>query len=228
LTDPQLTDADLVAVTSHEMRTPLAAINGFTETLIRRRHEFTDDEIGDFLGIIATQTGRLMRMVDDLLLISRLQNGTMPIDPEPLLLVPFLEEVAGSVDDEARIHVRISTDLPASLQVDPLRLRQILTNLLQNALKYSGAQERVTLIADAHGDDVVIDVIDRGPGIPSEEHALIFEPFYRVAGTGGDDGAGLGLAITRHLANAMGGHVQVMSAPGEGATFRVTIPTRAR
>lgn len=228
LTDPQLTDADLVAVTSHEMRTPLAAIRGFTDTLRRRRHEFTEEEVDDFLRVIATQTDRLARMVDDLLLMSRLRSGSLPIEPETLLLVPFLEEVARDVDVEQRVDVRISTDLPPSLQTDPLRLRQIITNLLQNALKYSGAHERVTLSAGADGDDVFVEVIDRGPGISSEEHSLIFEPFYRVTASGGDDGAGLGLAITRLSATALGGRIGLTSAPGEGATFKLTIPAARR
>ncbi len=223
--EPRLSDADLVAVTSHEMRTPLAAIRGFTDTLRRRRGEFTDREVGEFLDVIALHTDRLVRMVDDLLAMSRLENGTMTLEPEPVLLVPFLEEVVGDLGEEAaRVELRVSTDLPASLTADPLRLRQILTNLLQNAMRYADPHEAVILSAAGTDAGVTFEVIDRGPGIPAEEIERIFEPFFRGQGARSGEGAGLGLAITRRLAGAMGGEVDVTSVPGEGSTFRVSLP----
>lgn len=228
MSEPRLHEVDLVATTSHEMRTPLAAIRGFTETLRQRRHELSDDEVEEFLTVIAQQTDRLTRMVDDLLAMSRLETGTMPIDPETVLLVPLLEDLVSMLGEDAdRVRIRVTTELPASMEVDPLRLRQVLTNLLQNALRFSGPNEPVALVADHSPDEVVFEVIDHGPGIALSEQERIFEPFYRVPGGGGDDGAGLGLAITRRLVAAMGGRATVTSSPGEGSAFRVTLPQRA-
>jgi two-component system, OmpR family, sensor histidine kinase KdpD len=221
----QLTDVDLVAVTSHEMRTPLAAIRGFTHTLQTRRDELTGAEIDEFLAVISQQTDRLVQMVDDLLAMSRLEAGTMPLDPQSMLVVPFLRDViSGLGDQRSRIDLRITTDLPPAIEADPKRLRQILTNLLQNALKYSDADRPVTIACDGAGNTIVFDVIDRGPGIDPSEVDRIFEPFYRGETRREGDGAGLGLAITRRLATAMGGRVDVASTTGAGSLFRVTLP----
>jgi signal transduction histidine kinase len=223
--DHQLTDVDLVAITSHEMRTPLAAIRGFTHTLQNRRHELTGGEIDEFLAVISQQTDRLVQMVDDLLAMSRLEAGTMPIDPSSMLVVPFLRDViAGLGEQRSRVELRITTDLPPAIEADPKRLGQILTNLLQNALKYSDADRPVTVACDGGGDAIVFDVIDRGPGIDPSEVDRIFEPFYRGETRRDEDGAGLGLAITRRLATAMGGRVDVASTIGAGSLFRVTLP----
>jgi len=222
-----LSGSDLIAVTSHEMRTPLAAIRGFTETLRKRRLELTDEEVDEFLDVIGQQTDRLVRMVDDLLAMSRLEAGTMPFDPESLLIVPFLRDVIdGLGSDHGRVELRVTTDLPPAMEADATRLRQVLTNLLQNALKYSDADRQVTLAAGGDPASVIFDVIDRGPGIDPKDADRIFEPFFRGANRTGVDGAGLGLAITRRLVEAMGGRVDVASTFGAGSLFRVTLPRR--
>lgn len=224
----QLGDIDLVAVTSHEMRTPLAAIRGFTDTLRRRRHELSPEEVDEFLDVISQQTDRLVHMVDDLLAMSRLEAGTMPIEPESMLVVPFLQDVvAGLGEQRRRVEIRITTEAPPAIEADAARLRQVLTNLLENALRYSPSERRVTLATGGDGASVVFDVIDQGAGIDPREVERIFEPFYRGAARRDDDGAGLGLAITRRLAEAMGGRVDVASTPGAGSLFRVTLPRRA-
>lgn len=223
----QLSDVDLVAVTSHEMRTPLAAIRGFTHTLQTRRDELTRAEVDEFLGVISQQTDRLVQMVDDLLAMSRLEAGTMPIDTASMLVVPFLRDViSGLGEQRTRVELRITTDLPPAIDADAKRLRQILTNLLQNALKYSDQDRPVTVAAGGGGDAIIFDVIDRGPGIDPNEVDRIFEPFYRGSTRRDEDGAGLGLAITRRLATAMGGRVDVASTTGAGSLFRVTLPRR--
>lgn len=224
----QLSDIDLVAVTSHEMRTPLAAIRGFTDTLLRRRGDLTEAEITEFLGVIGKQTDRLVHMVDDLLAMSRLEAGTLPIDPESMLVVPFLQDVVGGLGDQRRrVEIRITTEVPPAIEADAERLRQVLTNLMQNALKYSPPDRRVTLAVGGDGASIVFDVIDQGPGIDAADVERIFEPFYRGSTRTGDDGAGLGLGITRRLTEAMGGRVDLASTPGAGSLFRVTLPRRA-
>jgi signal transduction histidine kinase len=223
----QLSEIDLVAVTSHEMRTPLAAIRGFTDTLRKRRPDLTPAEVDEFLGIIAQQTDRLVHMVDDLLAMSRLEAGTLPIEPQSMLVVPFLQDVvAGLGEDRLRVEIRVTTDVPPAIHADGARLRQVLTNLVENALKYSPEDRRVTLAVGGDGSSIVFDVIDQGPGIDPREVERIFDPFYRGSARHDDDGAGLGLAITRRLAEAMGGRIDVASTPGAGSLFRVTLPRR--
>jgi signal transduction histidine kinase len=224
VTDQKLDDLDLVAVVSHEMRTPLAAVQGFVDMLRRRRDGLEDAQIEEFLRIIAEQTDRLSHMVDDLLAMSSLEHGTMPVVPERFLLVPFLENlITGMGAAGTLVHLRIGTDTPARVQTDPMRLRQILTNLIQNAIAY-GNGTPVTVTASGGAERLVIEVADRGPGIAPEEAERVFEPFYRGSGRVSGDGAGLGLAITKRLAEALGGTVTVDPRPGEGARFRVSLP----
>ena len=229
--DQQLRDLDLVAVTSHEMRTPLSAIRGFVDTLRRRRHSMDDQQIDEFLAVIASQTDRLTRLVDDLLVLAGLEAGGIVVTPEPVLLVPFLETVIRDepgADD--RVRLSVSAEAPATIHTDPLRLHQIVANVLANALKYSPDDLPVSLVVTAEGGDVVVDVADHGPGIPDEDLPRIFEPYYRAAGGRAlADGSGLGLSITRRLAEALGGHLTVSSVVGEGSVFRVRLPAgRAR
>jgi signal transduction histidine kinase len=226
MADQQLRDLELVATTSHEMRTPLAAIRGFVDTLRRGHGSMDDEQIEECLEVIASQTDRLARLVDDLLVLAGLDAGGVVITPEPTLLVPFLE---GVIRDEPgardRVRLSVSTEAPATIETDALRLHQIVANLLANALKYSSEEHPVALVVAAEGDDVVIDVSDRGPGIPAEELPMIFEPFYRTAGgRAAAEGTGLGLAITRRLAEALGGRLTASSVVGEGSVFRVRLP----
>jgi signal transduction histidine kinase len=227
MADQELRDLDLVAVTSHEMRTPLAAIRGFVDTLRRRRRSMDDEQVDEFLEVIASQADRLARLVDDLLVLAGLEAGGILMTPEPVLLVPFLETV---IRDEAggdRVRLSVSAEAPATIVTDPLRLHQVVANLLANALKYSSPDRSVSLVVAAEGDDVVIDVADRGPGISPEDLPRIFEPYYRTAGgRAAADGSGLGLSITRRLAEALGGHLTVSSVVGEGSVFRVRLPAR--
>jgi two-component system sensor histidine kinase BaeS len=229
MADQQLRDLDLVAVTSHEMRTPLAAIRGFVDTLRRRRHSMDDEQVGEFLEVIASQADRLTRLVDDLLVLAGLEAGGIVVTPEPILLVPFLESVIRDEPGGDRVRLSVSAEAPATIETDPLRLHQIVANLLANALKYSSQDQPVSLIVTADGDDVIVDVADRGPGIPADDLPRIFEPYYRTAGgRAAADGAGLGLSITRRLAEALGGQLTASSVVGEGSVFRVRLPARAR
>ncbi|MGZ5288126.1 MAG: sensor histidine kinase [Actinomycetota bacterium] len=229
MADQQLRDLDLVAMTSHEMRTPLAAIRGFVDTLRRRRSTMDEEQVDEFLEVIASQTDRLTRLVDDLLVLAGLEAGGIVVTPEPVLLVPFLETLIRDEPGGDRVRLSVSAEAPATIETDPLRLHQIVANLLANALKYSSQDRTVSLVAVADGDDVILDVADSGPGIPADDLPRIFEPYYRTAGgRAAADGAGLGLSITRRLAEALGGHLTASSVVGEGSVFRVRLPARAR
>lgn len=229
MADQQLRDLDLVAMTSHEMRTPLAAIRGFVDTLRRRRSTMDEEQVDEFLEVIASQADRLTRLVDDLLVLAGLEAGGIVVTPEPVLLVPFLETLIRDEPGGDRVRLSVSAEAPATIETDPLRLHQIVANLLANALKYSSQDRTVSLVAVADGDDVVLDVADSGPGISADDLPRIFEPYYRTAGgRAAADGAGLGLSITRRLAEALGGHLTASSVVGEGSVFRVRLPARAR
>lgn len=224
-----LRDVSLIAVTSHEMRAPLAAIRGFVDMLQRRRGELSEEEIDEYLGVIAVQTERLIRLADDLITMENLGDQQLMVSPEAIVIVPTLERVARELPGGDRIELRISADAPPSIETDALRLAQVLSNLLTNALKYSGEDTPVTVAVDPHdADRLRISVIDHGIGIRQDEWERVFEPFYRtVEGARSAEGTGLGLTITRRIVDALGGEIDAAPTPGGGTTFRVTLPVRA-
>ncbi|MBI2238719.1 MAG: GAF domain-containing sensor histidine kinase [Actinobacteria bacterium] len=219
--------SDFVAITSHELRTPLAAVRGFVNTLRRRLDELPTDEIHEFLGIVDQQTERLIRLVEDLLVVSRIEAGKITFSPEPIEPGSFLRElVRGLGDARKRVKLVLDPDLPDLFMVDPHRLDQILTNLLQNALKFSPPKSKVTLSGNADGRCVVFSVADQGVGIPADELARIFERFHQsdAASTRQAEGAGLGLYITKRLVEAMGGEIRVESEVEKGSVFTLSLP----
>jgi signal transduction histidine kinase len=221
--------SDFVAITSHELRTPLAAIRGFVNTLQRRMSDLTPEETQEFLGIIDQQTERLARLVEDLLVVSRIEAGKLTFDPEPVSPSAFLENVVRGLGDGAgRVTLEVSAELPDAFVADPHRLGQVLTNLLENALKFSLSGSDVALSAAASDGRIAFEVRDRGVGIPAEELGRIFERFHQTdaASTRKAEGAGLGLYITKRLVEAMGGDIGVASEVGLGSTFTVRLPLR--
>lgn len=227
--ESDLRDVSLVAVTSHEMRSPLAAIRGFVDMLQRRRDELTEEEIDEFLQVIAAQTDRLIRLADDLVTMESLDDTSFTVHPEPIVLVPALEQLVREIPGGERVELRVSTEAPPTIETDALRLGQVLTNLLTNALKYSEGASPVAVEVDPVGGDAIgIAVIDHGIGIEGLERERVFEPFYRTAeGARSAEGSGLGLAIARRLVDALDGEVAAEPTPGGGTTFRVTLPVRA-
>lgn len=219
--------SDFVAITSHELRTPLAAVRGFVNTLRRRLGELSPEEIEEFLGIVDQQTDRLIRLVEDLLVVSRIEAGKIAFHPESIEPPVFLDAVVQGLGDGAtRVEVFCDPTGPERMFVDPHRLGQVLTNLLQNALKFSPSAEPVALRSRSDGDTVTFAVIDHGVGVPNDEQKRIFERFHQTdaASTRKAEGAGLGLYITRRLVEAMGGRIEVSSDVGRGATFSVRLP----
>ena len=219
---------DFVAITSHELRTPLTAVRGFVDALRRRHEELSTEEIQEYLTIIHVQTDRLIRLVEDLLLISRIEAGKLTFMPNPVAASDLLVEACQSLGDLAtRVEVETDVSAPDELIVDGQRLIQVLTNLLMNAIKFSPPETSVQLRVDSRSPGTVTFAVhDRGPGVSLEEREVIFDRFHQTgASTAHSEGAGLGLYIARQLVEAMGGRIGVESEPGEGATFTVTIPT---
>ena len=220
---------DFVANVSHELRTPITSIKGFVETL--ENDPPADPEVAArFLGIVGRQADRLQAIIDDLLALSRIEQGGESVDlgREPVALRGLLDEAvdvstARVADELPNVRVECPDDLEIAVS-GPL-LEQALVNLLDNALKHGAAAE-IAVTAREEGDRVVLTVSDDGRGIAPLHLPRIFERFYRVdkARSRNLGGTGLGLAIVKHIAQAHGGEATVASVLGEGTTFTITLP----
>ncbi len=223
---------EFVANVSHELRTPLSLIKGAAETLLDGAK--TDPAALDrLLQIIDRHADRLTLLIDDLLLLAKLDSGRMELHPEPAALRPAAQEVFGDLTARALARdVRLENAIPAGLvaRADPDRLRQILSNLVDNGIKYGRKGGVLTVSARAlAGGLVEVGVKDDGPGIPRDALERVFERFYRVdkARSREQGGTGLGLAIVKHAVQAHGGEVRVESEPGQGTVFYFTLPAAA-
>lgn len=223
--------AEFIDNLAHELRTPLTTVRLLTERVLMEL-EGTDvpERIRERVATIEVEAGHLTQMVNELLDLSRIEQATTRLDLEDLAVGPLLDGVAARLATFAeRQGVGIVVEPGGAglvLHGDADRLGQVLVNLVHNAVKFSPPAGRVTLAAAAEGDVVILSVTDEGPGIPRADQARIFERFYKVdrarPRTGG--GTGLGLAIARHIVQAHGGRIDVVSEEGHGATFRVAIP----
>jgi signal transduction histidine kinase len=219
--------SDFVAITSHELWTPITAIRGFVKTLLRNRDRLSTDQLSSFMEIIDRQSSRLARLVEDLLFVSRIEAGAVRLSPEPIDLAPFLHESIEALGPEGRSRIELRVpDGGAMVVIDGQRLDQILRNLLENALKFSLGDAAVTVSADTPDGALRLEVTDRGVGIAPEDLPLIFERFHQAGQvmTRENEGAGLGLYVTKRLVEAMDGTIEVSSTLGEGSTFTVTFP----
>jgi signal transduction histidine kinase len=217
--------ADFVSLVSHELRSPMAAVIGSARTLQQRWRELTPEQRDAFLALIGDETNRLAALVADVLDTSRIEAGTFSYSFGDVDLGALLRDAAAAAElgqDEVPVGLRLSEPLP-TLRGDRERLRQIVANLLDNAIKYSPHGRPVELRAWAENGHVTVSVRDHGPGVPLEHRRLIFEKFGR-AGGGNKPGTGLGLFIARSIAEAHGGSVAVESAEGGGARFLLKLP----
>jgi two-component system sensor histidine kinase KdpD len=209
---------------SHDLRTPLASIKASASSLLDREVRWDDAERDDFLATINTEADRLTRLVHNLLDMSRIEAGAL----DPRLIESSVAEVAGPVVRRARaasgqlVVVDVPEELPPVL-ADPVRLDQVLTNLLDNARSYA-ADSPVEVVARQAGDTVELWVVDHGPGIPASERERVFDQFYRVESGRRPEGTGMGLAICRGIMLAHGGTLRVETTPGGGASFVLTLP----
>jgi signal transduction histidine kinase len=220
--------ADFVSLVSHELRSPMAAVIGAARTLEERWRELTADQRTAFLALIADETNRLAALIGDVLDTSRIEAGTFSyrfgdVDVSELVR----DTVAGFAlhQEDVNIVAHADRQMP-KVRGDRERLRQVLQNLLENAVKYSRAGDEVDVRTWTATGRVLVAVEDTGPGIPRDQHGLIFERFGRANVGLGKPGTGLGLFIARSIAEAHGGRLTVESAPGEGATFTLELPAR--
>ena len=229
---------DFVANVSHELKTPLTSIRGYAETLLG--DQLSPELQRQFLEVIQRNAARLQRIVDELLDLSMIESGGWKPQVGEVMAAALINDVWGTLGETA-IRRGITFTCPASelrVMADPGALRQVIGNLLDNAIRYSpdGGSIRVSIApATAAGpggagvERVAIEVIDNGTGIPSDALPRIFERFYRVdpARSRAAGGTGLGLAIVKHMVEGMGGEVTARSELGKGTTIRFTLPTPA-
>jgi two-component system phosphate regulon sensor histidine kinase PhoR len=225
--------SQFVATISHELRTPLASLHGAAMTLLEREHDLSPQTRHDLLDMISGQSKRLADLVEEILLAGQLDSGSLrvvtePFDPEELVWTAA-EAARLRVGADTRIDVSIPAVLP-KVEGDPERTRQVLTNLVDNAIKYSPAGGRIELGVEADGEHARFTVRDEGLGIPLGEQKRIFEKFYRLDPDHrrGIGGSGLGLYICRELVRSMNGRIWVESDPGRGATFSFELPVAER
>ncbi len=221
---------DFVANVSHELKTPVTSIKGFVETLLDgAMHNTADAE--RFLRIVAAQADRLGAIIEDLLMLSRVEQGVdkAGIELHPGDIAPILERAAGICQHKAAerritLDVRCEPELAATVSA-PL-VEQAVVNLIDNAVKYSPVGETVSVAAERVAHEIAIRVIDRGCGIPREHLGRVFERFYRVDKARSRElgGTGLGLAIVKHIAQVHGGRATAQSAVGQGSTFTIWLP----
>jgi K+-sensing histidine kinase KdpD len=219
--------ADFVSLVSHELRSPMAAVIGAARTLQVRWRELQPDQREAFLALIGDETARLASLVGDVLDTSRIDAGTFSYrfgDVDVGALVQESVATAAITQDEVPVQAEISAAVPL-IRGDAQRLRQVLGNLIDNAVKYSPAGSAVQVSVIGLNGNVTVSVRDEGSGIASSDQRLIFEKFGRVSGGNTKPGTGLGLYIARSIAEAHGGSLAVASAQGRGATFTLTLPT---
>ena len=223
--------SEFVANVSRELRSPLTSIYGFAETLLRDDILFGEEERATFLGYIASEAGRLTAIVDRLLSVARLDAGDLQVHLAPTDVGTLVREVVSTVEhtqttDDHRFVLELPPE-PLEAYADPEKLRQIVTDLVENAVKYSPDGGAVTVTARRRDDSVEVRVDDEGIGVPESERNLIFSKFYRAESEARDlasGGTGLGLFIAKELLAAMRGRIAVFPREERGSSFVFTLP----
>ena len=232
--------SQFLAAMSHELRTPLNSILGFSEILLTRMSSGLEEKPVRFLKHINSSGKHLLRLIDDILDLAKIESGKLKLLSEPIEPLAFCESVLAVVRGlatpaQVKLVLEAADGLP-TLEADPVRLKQVLYNLLANAVRFSPVGGKVTLCVRGvtpsepplHARAIEFRVCDQGPGIAPEHHALVFEEFRQLdQATPGKGGTGLGLALVRKLVALHGGSVGLHSRRGEGATFVVTLPQQA-
>jgi two-component system, OmpR family, phosphate regulon sensor histidine kinase PhoR len=221
---------DFVANVSHELKTPLSAVTGFSEALLDGAMD-NRGQLEDFLGRIHAQSQRMSKLVNDLLELSAIESGNYALNKAPHSVAPLLERAVENLQPqiaEKGHQVRIEDKTgPALVPMDNEKISSALGNLLDNAVKYAPKNSRIELAAEIRGDDLILSVKDDGPGVSAENLPRLFERFYRVDRARSRElgGTGLGLAIVKHIAELHGGSAGAESVLGKGSTFWIKIPS---
>jgi signal transduction histidine kinase/CheY-like chemotaxis protein len=230
LTQAGKAKSQFLATVSHELRTPLNAVIGFSELLANQHVEGLSDRQQEFLGAIHDGGEHLLALINDILDLSKIESGRMPLNLEVVNVAAVMAEVTslmGAQASESRITLHLDCDSEIGrVSVDPKRFREVLLNLVSNAVKFTPEEGQVGLIAEIEESDLVIQVTDTGIGISVQDQTKIFEEFYQVDGsyTRKFQGTGLGLGLVRRMMEIHGGTVAVTSKAGQGSTFTCRFP----
>ena len=220
---------EFIAIAAHELRNPVAALHGTAQQLDRahERGTLTEERLSRYARALVLSTAYLARLTRDLTDVSRLQRGALPLHLEPTDVARLIEAVASGREWPAgRIHTRIEGNI-GTVELDPTRVRQVLSNLLDNALKYSHDEEPVDIAVRRDGDGVLIVVTDRGIGLPADSLEQIFTPFGRAPNVGETSGLGMGLYVARELAERHNGTLRASSdGAGHGTSMQLWLPLR--
>ncbi|OGS37723.1 MAG: hypothetical protein A2293_09390 [Elusimicrobia bacterium RIFOXYB2_FULL_49_7] len=217
--------SEFVSVVSHELRTPLTGIIGFAKTLLKVK--VSDEQRGNYLRIIESEGKRLSTLIEEFLDISRIESGNIELQLQECNLVRVIEEtVTGLVVPRDVAIETIAPNGPLIVQADTNKVKQVIANILNNAVRYTQPGQKITISAEDRGNEILISIKDRGPGITKEDKDKVFDKFYR----GKDDvsnksrGSGLGLAIAKGIMDMHKGRIWVESEPGQGSNFKFTFP----
>ena len=224
LADVDAVRTALLRAVSHDLRTPLASIKAMVSGLRDPDVDWTPEQLAEGLATIDTETDRLNGLVGNLLDASRLQIGALAVHPRP---TDVAETVTAAVSSLGPRGVDIVLDLDGELpevSTDPALLERTIANLLSNATRYSPQPQSVRVSAEQFGPDVLVRIIDRGPGIPHELHAKVLAPFQRLGDGPSFEGVGLGLSIAQGFVDALGGTMTLDDTPGGGLTVTISIP----
>jgi PAS domain S-box-containing protein len=216
---------ELISTLAHELRSPLTSVKGFTSTLLHRWERFSDDQKREMLATVNMDADRVTRLIRELLDVSRIDAGRLELRRTEFDLAAMASGIVGRFDlqhDGRRFQIAFPGDFPR-VYADPDKIEQVLTNLVENAVKYSDGGE-ISVTGQATDTEVEVAVRDHGVGIPADQLPLIFTKFYRRAGSGAPSGTGLGLFIARGLVEAHRGRIWADSAPGQGTTLRFRLP----
>ncbi len=223
---------DFVANVSHELRTPVTVIKGFSEALLDEGDDVSPENQRIFLEKIRRNTIRLNALLEDLLMLSRLESGRQKAEWEPVYLPGLVQELTETLQERGLAPgVKILVDLAAEthwLELDPLKIHQVLQNLCDNALRYAKGMTKLTIAGRREGQHLILSVGDDGCGVPENDLPHLFERFYRVdkGRSREHGGTGLGLSIVRHIISLHGGDSTISSRLGEGTTVILRLPFR--
>ena len=214
----------LLAAVSHDLRTPLAAARAAVSCLRAADIELTAEDHDELLATADESLGQLSRLLASLLDVSRLQAGVLPVFPRPANLAEIIAAALGCIGPQARaVIVRIPPELPP-IMVDPPLLERVIANVAANALRYSPSGSPPLLSASARGARVILRVVDYGPGVPEADRDRIFSAFQRLGDDRSAIGVGLGLTLSRGLAEAMRGTLEPEETSGGGLTMAISVP----
>src|SRR6266480_2329283 len=220
--------AALLSSVSHDLRTPLASIKASASSLLQEDVQWNDEERRSFALAIEREADRLNRLVANLLDMSRIEGGALKPEKEWYPIDELIHDVLGHLQpmlQNRAVIAHLPDDLPP-VELDYLEIDQVLTNLIENAVRYTPSESPIEIRAQIDGDQMVISIADRGPGIPPADLERVFDKFYRVLGplSKGTPGSGLGLAVSKGLVEAHGGHIWAENREGGGAIFHFTLP----